>query len=60
MMHKTNSFTYTRTYLKQVEMKARALIKQLGGNDKLEKILDYLSQEYTSTNGDVDEQTRES
>ncbi|KAG6844947.1 hypothetical protein H0H87_002280 [Tephrocybe sp. NHM501043] len=41
----TNSFEYTHTVLGTLEVQMREEIKRLGGNSKLEKIVDYLSVE---------------
>ncbi|CAG8445072.1 10885_t:CDS:2 [Acaulospora morrowiae] len=43
IMGETGSFEYTRHYLVKVEKEARAEIERLGGNPKLEQIMDLLS-----------------
>ncbi|KAG8930314.1 geranylgeranyl pyrophosphate synthetase [Tulasnella sp. 419] len=45
METKTNSFDYTRAVLTKLESQAREEIKRLGGNPKLEAIIDLLSLE---------------
>ena len=42
-MKDTNSFEYTKNYLKKIEKKARDEIKRLGGNPMLEQLIDTLS-----------------
>ncbi|KAI8072987.1 geranylgeranyl pyrophosphate synthase [Gongronella butleri] len=43
LLEKTGTFAYCRTYLAQIEREARDEIAALGGNAKLEKIIDMLS-----------------
>lgn len=46
MEEETKSFEYTVNRLQQVEQKARDMIRDLGGNSKLEEIFDVLSEVY--------------
>ncbi|KAI8393500.1 geranylgeranyl pyrophosphate synthase [Radiomyces spectabilis] len=43
LLEKTNTFAYCRAFLTDMETKAREEIAKLGGNPKLEKILDLLT-----------------
>lgn len=43
-MNKTDTFQYTRRYLKKIEDSAREEIGRLGGNELLEGYLDYLEE----------------
>lgn len=43
LMTEAKSFEYTRTTLIRIEQEAREAILKLGGNSKLEKILDALT-----------------
>lgn len=43
LLDKTNSLSYTRDFLKSLELEARQSLTKLGGNPALEKIIDLLS-----------------
>ncbi|KAG0172766.1 geranylgeranyl pyrophosphate synthetase, partial [Apophysomyces sp. BC1034] len=43
LLEKTRTFAYCRSFLANMEQQARLDIKELGGNEKLEKIIDLLS-----------------
>lgn len=42
LLERTNTFAYCRQFLADIEAKARKEIAELGGNEKLEKIIDML------------------
>lgn len=43
LLERTNTFEYCREFLRKIEAEARQEIRDLGGNEKLEKIMDMLS-----------------
>lgn len=43
LLERTGTFDYCRKFLANIEVEARKEIAQLGGNAKLEKIMDMLS-----------------
>ena len=43
LLEHTNTFDYCREFLANIEREARQEIEQLGGNTKLERIMDALS-----------------
>lgn len=51
LMYSTGSFAYTLEYLGRVEAQARTMIRELGGNDDLVWIMDYLSKGLSSRQG---------
>jgi geranylgeranyl diphosphate synthase type 3 len=46
IMESTNSFQYTRSFLRDIEVQARDEIEKLGGNDQLLQILEQLKKDY--------------
>jgi geranylgeranyl diphosphate synthase type 3 len=46
IMEKSGSFAYTAQFLRRTEQQVREEIQRLGGNAKLERIIDQLSEDY--------------
>lgn len=46
LMHQSKSFDYTRSYLERIEVQARRVIAEHGGNRELERIVDVLAMAY--------------
>ena len=51
----TSSFAYTRSVLAHLEKQAYAEVARLGGNKKLEKILEFLQVEEPSSSSKVED-----